>query len=156
MQILEVKVKKLRSDAVIPQYATFGDACFDLVAVEKEVLIKAVIGKDRQIVKVPHAVSYSTGLAFEIPKDHVGLIYPRSSIYKSPYVLANSVGVIDSGYRGEIKVIMKFVDVVGDDYKVGDRIAQMMIVPIPKVKLTEVKELSDSKRGEGGFGSTGK
>ena len=95
----------------------------------------------------------------EIPEGHVGLIYPRSSVSKTPHSLRNHVGVIDSGYRGEI--IFKFGWVESSNiqpvsiYAAGDRIGQIIVMPYPKVKFVEVDELSDSERGEGGFGSTG-
>ena len=102
---------------------------------------------------------YKTGLAMEIPEGYVGLIYPRSSISKTKQMLRNHVGVIDSGYRGE--VILKFgwfsqaATPDSSVYDAGDRIAQLMIVPHPKVEFVEVDELSDTDRGDGGFGSTG-
>ena len=142
----EIKVKKLHPDAVIPKYAKEGDAAMDLVAtsfdMEEDVLI------------------YGTGLAMEIPKGFCGLIFPRSSVAKNHMHLANSVGVIDSGYRGEI--ILKFRGTLFDyeeefrHYEIGDRVGQIMLVPVWKISFVEVDELSDSERGEGGFGSTGK
>jgi len=98
----------------------------------------------------------------EIPKGYVGLVFPRSSIRKTDLSLTNSVGVIDSGYRGELQATFKKVygpnDVRIDqtDYKVGDRIAQIIIIPYPQITFVEVDELSITERGEGGFGSTGK
>ena len=97
----------------------------------------------------------------EIPKGYVGLVFPRSSIRKTDLSLTNCVGVIDSGYRGEIQATFKKIfgknDVRLDelDYNVGDRIAQIMIIPYPSVTFVEVDELSQTDRGEGGFGSTG-
>jgi len=142
-----IKIKKLHPDAVIPSYAKSGDAALDLHAVER--------GKAD---KYGNMV-YKTGLAMQIPDGHVGLIYPRSSISKTKQMLRNHVGVIDSGYRGEI--ILKFgwfSQAATPDstvYDVGDRVAQLMIVPHPKVEFIEVDELTDTDRGEGGFGSTG-
>lgn len=144
---MNIKVKKLHSDAVIPSYAKVGDAALDLYAVE------------RGIADSHGNMVYKTGIAIEIPSGYVGLIYPRSSISKTKHMLRNHVGVIDSGYRGEI--ILKFGwfsqsstlnDVI---YDAGDRIAQLMVLPYPKVKFVEVDELSGSARGDGGFGSTG-
>ena len=140
----EIKVKKLHSDAVIPKYAKEGDAAMDLTA------------SSRKIDSYGN-IEYGTGLAMEIPKGCCGLLFPRSSVSKKNLALANSVGVIDSGYRGEI--ILKFrktSDSLPTSYKIGERIGQMMIVPIWEINFREVDELSDSKRGEGGFGSTGK
>jgi len=94
-------------------------------------------------------------LAMEMPEGYVGLIFPRSSISKTDHYLRNSVGVIDSGYRGEIKVRMSTPLLGGVEYKVGDRVAQLVIMKLPWVNLQEVDELSDTDRGEGGFGSTG-
>jgi dUTP pyrophosphatase len=122
-------------------------------------------------------LEYGTGLAIEIPEGHVGLIFPRSSVSKKDLFLANAVGVIDSGYRGEIKLRFKLeqqydaLDSWVDDqlyykegdrrfyanvYKVGDKIGQLMVIPYPHVELVETEELGSSDRGEGGFGSTGK
>jgi dUTP pyrophosphatase len=145
----EVKVKKLNKNAVIPKYAKDGDAGMDLVATSI-------------ISNTTFDVTYGTGIAMEIPKGYVGLVFPRSSIRKTDLSLTNCVGVIDSGYRGEIQATFKKVFGKNDiridemDYKVGDRIAQIMIIPYPSVTFIESDELSDSERGEGGFGSTGK
>ncbi|MEG0198936.1 MAG: hypothetical protein RR676_17605, partial [Acinetobacter sp.] len=107
-------------------------------------------------------VCYGTGLAFEIPKGFVGLLFPRSSNTKKDLVLGNSVGVVDSGYRGE--VVFKFRPVMPLDrdiefgpreYEVGDRIGQVIILPYPEIEFLEVDEMSSSDRGVGGFGSTG-
>jgi dUTP pyrophosphatase len=99
----------------------------------------------------PH-ITYHTGLAIEIPKGYVGLLFPRSSIYKTSQALTNSVGVIDSGYRGEI--MMKFTRGI-NHYCIGDRIGQIMILPYPQIEFEEVEKLSETNRGSGGFGSTG-
>ena len=135
---MKVKIKKLRSNAVIPRYSKAGDAGMDLTAIDLEE-------------KGMH-VTYKTGLAIEIPEGYVGLLFPRSSVYKTRQVLSNSVGVIDSGYRGEI--MMKF-SLSDNQYKIGDRIGQIMILPYPDIQFDEVDVLSESERGEGGFGSTG-
>jgi dUTP pyrophosphatase len=99
-------------------------------------------------------VSYGFGISVEIPKGFVGLIFPRSSIRKYDLILSNAVGVIDSGYRGELQATFKKTGL--HKYEVGDRGAQLMIIPYPEVEFVEVDELSDTERGEGGFGSTGK
>lgn len=143
---MEVKIKKLNPTAVIPQYAKDGDAGMDLVATS------IISETDTQI-------TYGIGLALEIPKGFVGLIFPRSSVRKTRLMLSNCVGVIDSGYRGELQATFNKINqnsIAENDYKVGDRIAQIMIIPHPSIEFTEVDELSDSERGEGGFGSTGK
>ena len=142
---MKVKIKKLVKEAVIPTYAKDGDAGMDLTAVSKE----EVNGKDYQY------ISYGTGLSFEIPKGFVGLVFPRSSISKTELVMANSVGVIDSGYRGEVSV--RFKDLAPNSiYQVGDRIAQLIIIPYPEVEFEEVEELTETERGTGGYGSSGK
>jgi len=141
---MKVRIKKLNPLAVIPTYAKDGDAGMDLVAT-------------RIISNTTFDVSYGTDLAMEIPNGFVGLVFPRSSIRKYELVLSNSVGVIDSGYRGEIQATFKKENGLDSlAYKVGDRIAQIMIIPYPPVEFEQWDELSDSERGDGGFGSTGK
>lgn len=149
---IPVRVKKLHPDAVIPEYAHSTDAGLDLTAVSVEYKNGAYI--------------YGTGLAFEIPDGYVGLLFPRSSNCKKDLYLTNSVGVVDSGYRGEVKLIFKIPDqrflntldypVESNVYDVGDRVGQLIIMPYPKISLIESDELSDSDRGVGGYGSTGK
>ena len=146
---MKVKIKKLNDKAVIPAYAHSTDAGLDLTAISHEY-------KEEYDCDV-----YGTGLAIEIPEGYVGLIFPRSSNRKTNSYLTNSVGVIDSGYRGEIMISFKNRDVSSIDkhilpYNIGDRVAQLIIIPYPSIKLIEVNELSDSERGEGGHGSTGK
>jgi dUTP pyrophosphatase len=149
---MKVKVKKLDPRAVVPTYANLGDAGLDLTAITMEI-------KDGRIV-------YGTGLAIEIPEGFVGLIFPRSSICKKDLRLTNSVGVIDSGYRGEIKFFFEAkitpVKVLGDKwdthgnlYEIGERVGQLVIMPYPQIELEESEELSDTARGSGGFGSSG-
>jgi dUTP pyrophosphatase len=143
---MEVKIKKLNPNAVIPQYAKDGDAGMDLVATS------IISETDTQI-------TYGIGLALEIPYGFVGLIFPRSSVRKTRLMLSNCVGVIDSGYRGELQATFNKINQNSqseNDYKVGDRIAQIMIIPYPPIQFVEVDELSETERGEGGFGSTGK
>lgn len=149
---LRLKIKKLHPDAVMPKYATPGAACFDLHAM--------MLGEGANAqVNVGTATVFRTGLAFEVPAGHVMLIYSRSGHgFNKNTRLANCVGVIDSDYRGEVQVKLTRDEVDGGELKVlaGDRIAQAMIVPIPQVQMVEVEELSDTERGTGGFGSTGK
>ena len=143
---MEVKIKKLKPNAVIPTYAKDGDAGMDLVATSI-------------ISDTPEQITYGMGIALEIPKGFVGLIFPRSSVRKTRLMLSNCVGVVDSGYRGELQATFNKVNydsVSENDYKVGDRIAQIMIIPHPTIEFEEADELSDTERGEGGFGSTGK
>lgn len=166
---VDIKIKKLHANAVVPEYAHATDAGLDLVATTKEFLEGVAI--------------YGTGLALEIPQGYVGLIFPRSSILKNDMSLVNSVGVIDSGYRGEIKLNFSlnhkgqsklwtgdindalgqvlptsqpvFISKVIEGYEVGDRIGQLIVVPYPKVTFQVTEYLSPSDRGENGFGSTG-
>ena len=141
---MQIKIKKLHNNAVIPQYAKAGDAGMDLVATE------VVDGYG-------FSVTYGTGLAMEIPEGYVGLVFPRSSIRKYDISLTNCVGVIDSGYRGEIQATFrKEAGIPSKRYEVGDKIAQMIILPYPAIEFMEVEELSNTERGTGGFGSTGK
>ena len=140
---MKVKFKKLIPEAVVPSYAKPGDAGLDLVATSK-------IYDDEK-----EKLVFGTGLAVEIPAGHVGLLLPRSSIVKTLLSLANSVGVIDSGYRGEIKIVFDPGHRPKKNYEVGDRIAQLIIMPFPSIEAVEATELSDTARGSGGFGSTG-
>jgi dUTP pyrophosphatase len=154
---MKVKIKKLVPEAVIPAYAKPGDAGMDLTAVKVEY--------DR----VSKCFIYHSGLAFEVPEGHVMLLFPRSSNRKTEAYLTNSVGVIDSGYRGEVMACFKrrdndvfpehkdtFIIEHQAPYKVGDRFGQVMIVPYPQIEFEEADELSDTERGAGGYGSTGK
>ena len=142
---MEIKVKKLHKKAVIPTYAMYGDAGLDLTATTKE------LDDDGNVV-------YGTGLSFEIPDGYVGLLFPRSSNSKTSLLLSNSVGVLDSGYRGEVKFKYKILrnSNFPKYYDIGDRIGQLIVIPYPKVRLMEVDKLSESERGDGGYGSTGK
>ena len=145
---MKVNIKKLHPDAVIPRYAKTGDAGLDMVAVSDA---KPKFEADSSILYQ----EYETGLALEIPEGYVGYIFPRSSISNKELILANCVGVIDSGYRGEIRFRFKVTGANQPSiYKKGDKIGQLIIMPIPGIELIEVDELSDSERGEGGFGST--
>ena len=145
---MEVKIKKLHPDAVIPKYETTGSAGMDLTAVSKKHEGENVV--------------YGTGIAVQIPDGYYADLRPRSSISKYDLVLANSVGTIDSDYTGEL--IFKFKPTKGSDYEyevglneyqVGDRIGQIIIMPYPKIDFIEVDELEETERGNGGFGSTG-
>ena len=129
-------------DAVIPSYSKVGDAGLDLTVVSR-----------REIDE--YHVEYDFGISLEIPSGFVGFIFPRSSIYKKQQVLSNSVGVIDSGYRGSIKAVM-IGNVERFMYDVGERAAQLIIMPYPMIEFEEVDELSETERGDGGYGSTGK
>lgn len=169
---MKVKIKKLHENAVIPTYATDGSAGMDFTVVSWEF--------DKYGNKV-----YHTGLAFEIPKGYAGLVFPRSSNAKKQLLLSNSVGIIDSDYRGEVtfkykasvRVLSSLEDYVKvfnrehlsekgninftsifctDDYDVGDKCGQIVIMPYPHIEFEEVEELSETERGDGGYGSTGR
>jgi dUTP pyrophosphatase len=138
-----VKVKKLDPNAVIPSYSKVGDAGMDLTIT-------------REIENTSFSVSYGFGIAMEIPQGYVGLVFPRSSVRNQDLILSNCVGVIDSGYRGELQATFKKTNGLDSiKYKVGDRGAQIIILPYPTIYMTEVPELSNTERGSGGFGSTG-
>ena len=140
---MKVHFKKLVQEAQTPKFGKPGDAGADLTATSMN------LSMDDHIV-------YGTGLAVEIPEGMVGLVFPRSSVRNTTLLMANSVGVIDSGYRGEIMITFKMVnktEVVG--YTIGDRIAQLVIVPVPLTNYVEVDELSETERGIAGHGSTG-
>lgn len=150
--IVHAKVRKLDERAIMPAYQTDGAACFDLHAIIDEPIGHATLrsGLGGLVVR--------TGLAFEVPDGHVMLVYSRSGHgFKHDTRLANCVGVIDSDYRGEVMVKLTQD---GNHHcplliRHGDRVAQAMIVPIPRVQLVEVSDLSGTDRGAGGFGSTG-
>ena len=145
---MKVKIKKLHPNATIPKYAKAGDAGLDLTATSMSL-------DDLNVI-------FGTGLAVEIPQGYVGLLFPRSSISKRVLFQRNAVGVIDSGYRGEITIKFGYYkkdhkSIFGADkvYEVGDRIGQLIIVPYPQIEFEEVAELSETDRGIGGYGSTG-
>lgn len=140
--MIEIKFKKLCAEAVMPTKAHQSDAGADLTATSKH-------WDDEKQCWI-----YGTGIATEIPEGYVGLVFPRSSIRKYGLALANSIGVIDSGYRGEIMCSFKPTGSC-PTYNVGDKIAQMIIMPYPETNYIEATELSDSERGENGHGSTG-
>jgi dUTP pyrophosphatase len=139
---LKVKIKKVHPRATLPTYAKNGDAAMDLYATE---IIRDKYGN----------YVYLTGIALEIPMGFVGLLLPRSSVSKTSLALANSVGVIDSGYRGEIMLKYRQTGDANPIYRIGDRVGQLMIIPHPRIELIEAEELSTTDRGDGGFGSTG-
>lgn len=152
---MKVKIKKLFKDATLPSYAKEGDAGLDLTALNIKYVYEESDNKYYSLDKLKY-IEMGTGLAIEIPPGYVGLIFPRSSITNKELALGNSVGVIDSGYRGEIKFRFKRTRAFNtDEYKIGDKIGQLIIIPYPKIELEEVEELSDSNRGTGGYGSSG-
>lgn len=140
---MKLKIKKLNKFVPTPKYAHNGDAGLDLVATNR-------LDTDLYI-------EYGTGLCVEIPEGHVGLLFPRSSISKYHLSLANSVGVIDSGYRGEIRARFKRTSGTAHEtlYNVGDKIVQLIIIPYPAIELEEVTDFTQTERDAGGFGSSG-
>ena len=139
-----IKYKKVGT-GIQPKFATPGAACFDIYS------------SSGGIVKSHQSALFNTGLAFELPPRFVMLVFSRSGQgFNYGIRLANSVGVIDSDYRGELKV--KLYNDSDVDYLVveGDRIAQAMVLPLPNITFYETDELSNSERGTGGLGSTGK
>lgn len=151
----ELRVKRLRYDAILPKYATPGAACFDLHAiVDQPWPLNAVSGTHQSGVS-PSRI-FPTGLAFEVPEGHVMLVFSRSGHgFRSDVRLANCVGVIDSDYRGEVQVKLTADEGGYLTVNNGDRIAQAMVIPVPALELVEVTELSTTARGAGGLGSTG-
>jgi dUTP pyrophosphatase len=139
---MKVKIKKLHKDAVISSYAKKGDAGLDLTAVSES------WNDDNSM------VTYGTGLAIEIPEGYMGLLFPRSSVSKTTLSLSNSVGLLDSGYRGEVMFKYRYPE-EGLVYDIGDRVGQIVILPYPSIEFEEVEELTVTERGEGGFGSSG-
>lgn len=144
-QCLEVRVKRLSPDVTLPSYAYAGDAGLDLRASESVVIEPF----ERKLI--------STGIAVAIPEGYAGFVQPRSGLaLKQGLTIANTPGLIDSHYRGELKVIAVNLDksapiVINE----GDRIAQLVIQRVPVVSLVEVDELDVTDRGSGGFGSSG-
>lgn len=144
---MTLKIKRLTEDAIMPIRAHEGDAGIDLTCTT----ITQELNEVGQLILV-----YHTGLAIEIPEGYVGLLFQRSSVYKKSIALTNAVGVIDSGYRGEIMAKFRATtDVVPAIYKPGERFAQLVIVPTLEYTIEESTELSESAREEEGFGSTG-
>lgn len=146
---MQVKTKIINKEIETPvlKYSKQGDAGIDLTATSK--------WYDEQ-----GNVCYGTNRAFEIPQGYVGLLFPRSSNANKDLLLSNSVGVLDSGYRGE--VMIKYKPSLNaeyriiEEYNIGDRIGQLIIIPYPQIEFEEVEELSETERGSGGYGSTGK
>ena len=165
---MEIRFKKLVPEAKAPLKVIDIDAGFDLFATSIE--------------ETPDFIVYHTGIAVEIPEGYVGFVFPRSSVTKYDMMLKNSVGIIDASYRGEI--MCRFQIMKDDDrkieiysnnvakegfmidritnirsklklYEIGDRVAQIVFLELPKITMTEVDELSNTQRGSGGFGSTG-
>lgn len=150
---MKVKFKKLNPSAKTPTKANETDAGFDLTATSIECPYSGLFNPLRSSAR--DYVEVGTGVSLEIPEGYVGFLFPRSSISKTKHFLRNSVGVIDSGYRGEVKLRFS-LDESATSYQIGDKVGQVIFVKLPTVELTEVEELPTSARGEGGFGSSGK
>ena len=140
---MKVEFKKLVENAVIPTKAHPADAGFDLTCISFEY--------DKN-----DLITYHTGIAMAIPENHVGLLFPRSSVFKQDLILSNCVGVIDSSYRGEIMLKFRTTQPFSKRYDVGERVGQLIIMPYPTIEFSEVDSLPESDRGEGGYGSSGK
>lgn len=141
----KLKVVRLRPDAVLPKAGRCGDVGLDLTATSIS------LNPSKPFIE------YGTGLAVEIEEGYFGLLCARSSVSGTGLSLANSVGIVDSNFRGEIK--MRFYydnDLVCDFYTIGERIGQLIVLPYPAVTVEEVNSLSSSERGKGGFGSSGR
>ena len=140
-----IGIKLLNSDARVPEYATSGSACFDIVSTSETTQL------------MPYsAATLQTGLAFELPENHVMLVFSRSGHgFKQGVRLANCVGVIDSDYRGELMIKLKNDSTELREIKKGERCAQGVVIPVTQVHFVQTDELSDTARGSGGFGSTG-
>jgi dUTP pyrophosphatase len=145
---MKIKIKRIYENATLPKQMSGGAAGLDLVATSME-FIRADDGTLQQI-------KYGTGLALEIPEGYFGCFRPRSSIVHTGLRLANSVGTIDSDYRGELTAVFDVVDPEKIFYKAGERIAQLLILEHERISLVEVSELGTTARGIGGYGSTGK
>ena len=145
---MKIKFKKLVEGVQTPKKAHSSDAGFDITATSRAVR--------------PHYIEYGTSLAIDIPEGYVGLLFPRSSVTNKPLTLGNSVGVIDSGYLGEIKLRFRksasaslHANNEEELYQIGDRIGQLVVLELPKVELEEVKDFGEkTERNTGGFGST--
>lgn len=143
---MKIKIKKLSDNAVMPAKAHPTDAGFDLYATSKTV---DDYGN----------VVYGTGLAFEIPEGYAGFLFPRSSNAKKNLLLTNSAGVLDCHYRGEVTFKFRCIHRLDEEprtYAIGDRIGQLIVMPIPEVEFEFADKLSETDRGEGGYGSTGR
>jgi dUTP pyrophosphatase len=142
--VIELPITRLREDAVLPRQAYPGDAGFDLAACERVTLAPG----ERSLV--------GTGLAMAIPEGYAGFVQPRSGLAaRHGITVVNSPGLVDSGYRGELRVILLNTD-ANEAFTVepGMRIAQLVVLPVPTVSLLEVEELAESERGVRGFGSS--
>jgi dUTP pyrophosphatase len=141
---MELKVKKIEKKAILPRYAHTGDAGLDLFSVER----KTIPPGESAIIR--------TGIVIQLPPHTEAQVRPRSGLaLKHQVTVLNTPGTIDYGYRGEVKVILFNHGKTEFVVEQGKKIAQMVIKPVLTVEITQVEELSETQRGEGGFGSTG-
>lgn len=148
---MDVKIKKLYADVITPEYGSREAAGFDLRAYfpENKSYKRVLLPNDR--------LKVGTGLSFELPEGFVFLVIPRGSTgIKKGLMLQNTIGVVDSDYRGEVFMFFQNIGEEEVEIEHGERIAQGIILPFPKIRFNEVKELSNTERGDGGFGSTGR
>lgn len=141
--MIDVKIRKVHPDAVLPKRAHPTDAGMDVTAISMEM--------------TEDYIEYDTGLQFQLPAGYVMLIFPRSSNSKKDLLLCNSVGVLDAGYTGNLKFRFKLTTEGYTEkiYNPGDKIGQIVILPYPEINFIETEEFDETDRGSGGFGSTG-
>ena len=140
--MIDVKIRKVHPDAVIPFRAHATDAGMDVTAISMEM--------------TEDYVEYDTGLQFQLPEGYAMLIFPRSSNSKKDLLLCNSVGILDAGYTGNLKLRFKFTTEGYTEkiYNPGDKVGQIMIIPYPEINFIETEVFNETERGDGGFGST--
>lgn len=139
-----VKLKKLNEDAIVPEYAYPTDAGMDLKSSEEYVLMPN------------ETAMINTGLSIAIPEKFFGGIYSKSGLASRGIIVANSPGIVDTMYRGEVKVLLYNRTKAPHQINIGDKIAQLILMPFEQIKFREVEELDETDRKDGGFGSTGK
>lgn len=140
--MIDVKIRKVHPDAVIPFRAHVTDAGMDVTAISMEM--------------TEDYVEYDTGLQFQLPEGYAMLIFPRSSNSKKDLLLCNSVGILDAGYTGNLKLRFKLTTEGYTEkiYNPGDKVGQIMIIPYPEINFIETEVFNETERGDGGFGST--
>lgn len=144
-KIVDIKIKRLTPTAKIPTRATDGAAAYDLYSDQDNIRINPL-----------STVTIDTGISVAIPEGYCGLILPRSGLsLKTPMRIANAPGLIDSDYRGQIKIIIDNISQLYCYIDRGSRIAQLLIMPYPAIRFQEVDDLGSTERGDKGFGSTG-
>lgn len=140
--MVDVKIRKVHPNAVIPFRAHATDAGMDVTAISMEM--------------TEDYVEYDTGLQFQLPEGYAMLIFPRSSNSKKDLLLCNSVGILDAGYTGNLKLRFKLTTEGYTEkiYNPGDKVGQIMIIPYPEINFIETEVFNETERGNGGFGST--